>query len=282
MIKIWARRKEIETYIILFFALYMLSIFADITPKLLPYQEVGAMLFRYLAFIFVILHALEKLGKQETIMFFSITLSLSFISEYLGVTHGLIFGKYAYHDYTNMILGLVPWQTPLSWSVIIYICYQMTNLFLKGFGGEKFKLTNSFFFLTLLSSIDGLIAVNIDMILDPVCTNIPNPSWTWENTGPYFGIPITNFIGWFVVTFVATIIFRIYELTIDKGLNDKIRWLDFTPVAVYGTYMVRYVIASLNLGYIEYALVGITTMMPFIMLASVIFLIKTKSRRSRL
>lgn len=276
--RIWIQRKELRTYVILLFALYMLSIFAGIAPKLLPYQGAGAMLFRYLAFIFVISHALETLGKQKTVIFFSITLFFGFISEYLGVVHGLFFGRFVYHEYTNMILGAVPWQTPLSWSVIIYICYCTTNLFLKGFGGRKPNLKNSLWYpfclMLLLSSLDGIAAMNIDMILDPCCVNVPTPSWTWAEPGAYFGIPISNFIGWFMVTFFATLIFRTYESLREDFEPDKVRLLDFAPTVVYSTYTIRYVVASLGFGHVEYTLIGVATMMPFILVASIIFLIK--------
>ena len=281
--RIGAQRKELRKYVILLFALYLLSIFAGIAPTLFPYQGVGASLFRYFAFIFVILHALETLGKQKTVMFFIVALLFGFLSEYLGAVHGLVFGKYVYNEYTNMILGAVPWQTPLSWSVITYICYCTTNLFLKGFGGRKPNFKNALWYpfclLLLLSSLDGIAAMNIDMVLDPCCVNCPTPSWTWAEHGAYFGIPISNFIGWFMVTFFTTLIFRTYESFKEDFESDKMGLLNFAPTIVYGTYTIRYVNTSLQCGHVEYTLIGIATMMPFILVTAILALITLRKCR---
>jgi uncharacterized membrane protein len=35
--------------------------------------------------------------------------------------------------------------------------------------------------------------------------------WAWLDGGPYFGVPIGNFVGWFVVTVLVTGLFRLFE-----------------------------------------------------------------------
>ena len=41
--------------------------------------------------------------------------------------------------------------------------------------------------------------VGVDLLLEPVATG-PMNAWTWHSTGIYYGIPLTNFVGWFVVS----------------------------------------------------------------------------------
>lgn len=274
--KIQTKGAELRKYVYFIFTLYLLSVIFRIMPKVIPFQETGANLLRYFAFIFVVLHGLKTLGRLKTVIFFSITLLFGFFSEYLGVNYGFIYGKYIYFGYTDMIYG-VPWQTPLSWSVIIYICYSTTNLLFKKFGERISNLRNTFwssnFLIILLSSLDGIAAMNIDMILDPVNVNLIPPSWRWAQHGPYFGIPIANFIGWFLVTFLATLIFRKYE---GQKINSKIQTLDlldYLPTIVYSTYLLMYGLASYCSHHLEWALIGSATMMPFILIAFIIFLL---------
>jgi putative membrane protein len=48
----------------------------------------------------------------------------------------------------------------------------------------------------------GLIAVSVDLLIDPIAVTIGY--WVWHVQGNvYYGIPLLNFVGWFVLTFLA-------------------------------------------------------------------------------
>jgi putative membrane protein len=218
------------------------------------------------AFAFVALHSAVHLGTKRAAVLLTIAFSIGLISELLGTAYGLVFGSYHY-NLTPFYFGLVPLLTPFSWVVIIYVSYSLTNLILSGFGIRKPDSSSTTALVTLgllviLSAIDGLAAVNLDLVLDPVAVAPQIAGWAWNNGGPYYGVPISNFVGWFSVTFLATIVFRFYEWVSPAPSQPRTQ-ADFSAPVVYFMYFVIHGATALSIAHPEYVLVGLGTMMPF-------------------
>ncbi|MCZ7382071.1 MAG: carotenoid biosynthesis protein [Candidatus Methanoperedens sp.] len=237
----------------------------------------------FIAFIFVILHSLANIGIKSTTFFFALTVLLGFFSELLGVKYGWVFGSYYYISRPPwMIFGLVPIQTPLSWSVLIYIGYCTTNIIFKTLEKKISIFTNiikkRMIFAILLACVDALIVMNIDMVMDPVASG---HSWIWLEEGSYYGIPLSNFIGWFLVTFIATCTFRTYNFGTksEKILSNKIK--EYLPLLLYFTYFAKLTFGALfghtidatRQHYPELALIAIASMMPFILVATIMYVL---------
>ena len=73
----------------------------------------------------------------------------------------------------------------------------------------------------LYAIVGGCLAV-IDLIIDPVSYKVKQ-YWLWEETGVYYGIPFSNFVGWFLVAFVLHL-FLLFILKWKKDTNQNIRW----------------------------------------------------------
>jgi uncharacterized membrane protein len=246
-------------------------------------------LWTYIGFAFVLIHSSIVLSKKRTMILFIISMVIGLFFELVGVKYGWLFGTYHYNlnaSSSPFIFGLVPYLTVVSWAVIIYMSYSITNIFLTGFKFRKtdlnkLKPVHLIPFIILLSVIDGLIATNLDMILDPVTISQQIPGWFWTFGGTYFGIPISNFIGWFTVTFIATVIFRFFETL--KPLNAPSSHLSsFVPASIVGLYLMFFIVyafKALSLGATQYILIGAATMGPFILVSTLIILFNHLSRR---
>lgn len=123
--------------------------------------------------------------------------------------HGTLFGgAYSYPAQAG-VFG-VPFPIIAYWAVFIYTGYWLVTTFLYWFGKQKpSRGRGSLLTLGLVVLADGLAVTAIDLFMDPV--SVRAGSWTWAHGGPYFGVPIGNFVGWFGVTVVATGLFRLYE-----------------------------------------------------------------------
>lgn len=231
----------------------------------------------FIAFSFVVLHCYVNMGTDKTLFFFAITVLLGFFSELVGTMYGWIYGAYYYIPRPPwMILGYVPIQTPLSWSVIIYICFGVTNTIVQGFKkriqGIVDSPRNCLVFIMLLASIDGLAAMNLDMIMDPVAAG---HSWVWVGGGAFYDIPITNFLGWFAITFIATFTFRIYKSTSKSNNEQSMKTMTYVPLLLYIIYFMKLSFGALfgniidpsRQCYPELVLIGAAAMMPFILIA---------------
>lgn len=60
-------------------------------------------------------------------------------------------------------------------------------------------------------SLSALAMTAWDLFLDPMM--VTWGIWDWQYHGSYFGIPLTNFLGWFIVSALITVIIRPRKLT---------------------------------------------------------------------
>ena len=60
------------------------------------------------------------------------------------------------------------------------------------------------------AAVAGLIAMNLDLWIDPVQTHPAFRSWVWADLSgglQVLSIPVTNFIGWFLLIFLFALVF---------------------------------------------------------------------------
>ncbi|AWR98061.1 carotenoid biosynthesis protein [Acidianus sulfidivorans JP7] len=131
---------------------------------------------------------LSKRRKDFPIVFL-VGAIIGFIFEKIGITTGIPFGHYAYH-FPPYILG-VPIFVIFGWGIFSFLSYlTIFNL------PSRIKLI-----------IFPFLMVIIDLSVDPIMVSAG--FWTWEKSAiNYFGIPITNFVGWYIVSLIiiATIL----------------------------------------------------------------------------
>ena len=133
---------------------------------------------------------LGYLGPRRTVIFFLVSSLLSLSSELIGTGTGWPFGNYEYTAFLGYkILDRVPFSIPLSWFSMGLVSYLLGSLLAARLGGRR----------TLWSLALGVWLLTAwDLVLDPA---MADPSlrvqfWTWHETGPYFGMPIQNLVGW--------------------------------------------------------------------------------------
>lgn len=86
--------------------------------------------------------------------------------------------------------------------------------------------------------IAAFIMVMWDLSVDPISSTLQG-LWVWTYPGAYFGVPISNFFGWFLVVYLFFQIFALYLSKYDavnekivSKLSNKPYWAE--AVAVYG------------------------------------------------
>jgi putative membrane protein len=264
--------------IVLSLILLMLSEIAALFPLYLPWQVTLSKQFGYILLIllFLIVCYTFTVLKFRVFILLAIAFAVSTISELLGTAYGFITGQQFYYTASYLgykVLGLVPLSILLLWTIIIMLAYAITNLIdpANFFSLKNTLNVGSFAYVILLATLDGFLAMNLDMILDPV--HVRYGAWVWPEGGAYFGIPISNFIAWFFVAFITTLIFRIYCL--PRPFKQEVDIFFFAPVVGYAIVgVVEYGILSYMMGHAEYAIVGISVMFPFIAIAVLSYRLK--------
>ncbi|BAC89297.1 glr1356 [Gloeobacter violaceus PCC 7421] len=132
----------------------------------------------------------QILGMRQLLMFLVPSFLLSLASELLGTSTGFPFGAYSYTELLGpKILGLVPFVIPLSWFYMGLVSYMLARAIFgeaRGVLGVVGPLLLGAWFLTAW-----------DLVLDPAMAVADPKFWVWLETGPFFGMPLQNFAGWF-------------------------------------------------------------------------------------
>lgn len=217
-----------------------------------------------------VLHAAWTLGLSRGIFFLTLASSVGFIFEVLGLTYGIVFGgSYYYNPGTYSLLG-VPLTVIIYWAIFIYTGYCITNSFLYWLNLKKPMVTkNKLSKLVTLIILDGLIVVSIDLFMDPLM--VAEGIWSWILGGGYFGVPLGNFLGWFIVSIISCGIYRIYEYYHPLTKTSIHQSVYFIPVIGYAMLYILFLVTSI--GYQMYLLsfIGTVVMLPTILINSWLF-----------
>jgi len=131
------------------------------------------------------------------------------------------------------------------------------------------KAKNLFLLIPLLVIFDGLFTVIIDLIMDPI--QVHSGTWAWLDKGPYFGIPIGNFIGWFIVAVLTTGIYRTYEYFYPKT-TDISKTTFMIPVIGYGALSIAMLFIALQNNLYPIAILSLLIMFPVPLINVAVFI----------
>lgn len=175
------------------------------------------------------LHGWYFFGPDILYLLF-LTYIISTVAELLSLKTPLrCFGvKYWYHLdqplFSSRIrfLKVYPLEVSLAWVILKYISFNLAMLITQAFLLPHMVVV----FLT------PLILVSLDFIIDPVAVNV-SKLWQWEKGSKYFGIPLQNFVGWYIVGFLSTFLFSfVYR---ERQLTFNI--LYFLPIIFYASFI---------------------------------------------
>ncbi|AIS32016.1 carotenoid biosynthesis protein [Methanobacterium formicicum] len=197
--------------IILYFVINILMIFTFSDPNL---QSVDYFLATAFIFVLAVLHGVDRYGKKNMLIFFLITWAVSFTFENLSIATGFPFGYYHYSPSLGMMT--VPLIIIFAYFAVGYLSFALAHV-LTGQYARKLQGKQVF----LVPLIAAFIMVMWDLTIDPLSSTLLG-MWVWTNPGAYFGVPVSNFFGWFLVVYIFFQIFALYLSRYDT-INDKIR-----------------------------------------------------------
>lgn len=152
-------------------------------------QSLAASLFLALAGLLVLVGARSA---RERLLLLAVAL-LGFAAEVSGVHTGVPFGAYAYTDALGPRLLGVPLVMASAWMTLAGYVKQML---------ARFRLAP---WVEIFVAASWLTA--FDLLIDPLASNQLG-YWRWAERGAYFGVPLKNFAGWFVVSLFAFAVLR--------------------------------------------------------------------------
>ena len=146
----------------------------------------------------ILVLATEKPGRwlQRTVL---VVVSLTWLVEFIGQRSGLPFGDYAYTEVLQPQLGGVPLLIPLAWLMMLAPAWGVAEILL---GKRRHPLS--------FALLAGLAFTVWDLYLDPQM--VARGLWVWAQPGGYFGIPWSNYLGWWLSASLLTLLLRPSDL----------------------------------------------------------------------
>lgn len=175
-------------------ALFLLIISVILHYLLPPTYQLGVDLVIALA---VLCHSIKFWGMRNSIVYLFLAMVMGFAAEFFGINTGYIFGSYHYNPSMKPMIMGVPIFVPLFYYPLLYTA----NLTCVALSKKLLEKKN----LIFLAIMTGAILMLKDMATDPLQSTVNNV-WIWNTPGEYFGVPLHNFVGWFGVFAVMTII----------------------------------------------------------------------------
>lgn len=155
-------------------------------------------LFLYLVFI---VWNLEEINLKFFYAFL-IPFFIGFITEFLGVNYGLIFGTYEYGENLGFKIGGVPLMICVNWAVLTITTADVSKLISKS--------------IWVRSVIGGLLMMLLDLAIEVSAPRFD--FWEFENGD----VPIQNYIGWFVISFIAHLLFQRFTIKTNRQISLQI------------------------------------------------------------
>jgi len=164
---------------------------------------------------FALWHGSVRYGWKAISIFFAISLVVSNIFENLSIHTGFPFGHYHYSDTIGPKLFAVPFGVGLMYFAMGYVAWTLGNVLL-GIAHKRSLNVSEMFTLPLVASF---IMVAWDVCFDPSNSTVAK-EWIWEKGGSYFGVPVSNFLGWFLTVYVFYQLFALYLYRRNKTHSD--------------------------------------------------------------
>lgn len=170
------------------------------------------------------------LGSGRALASLAALSAFGFAVETVGVATGFPYGEFYYGDALGpKMFGLVPYLLPISYAPLV----------IGAFAAARSRSPRS------LSRVfeSAFLLVGMDAVLDPGAAVLG--FWVWPDGGFYYGVPISNYLGWLLSGFLASALLVLlsgagYREAPCPGLLDSalLAFAFWTGVAVFSGLLI--------------------------------------------
>ena len=195
---------------------------------------------------FALLHGARRYGWDGMLVFLVVCLAVSNVLENLSIQTGFPFGHYHYTGNLGPKLFLVPIIIGPAYFGTGYLAWVLGTILI---GDVRSK--GSVFTTFAVPFIASFLMVAWDLGMDPTNSTI-RQSWIWQQGGGYFGVPLTNYLGW---SFTVYVFFQLFALYLRFRKPSSEVQADGLAASYFAQATVMY--AVIGLGVVLAYLVGV-------------------------
>jgi uncharacterized membrane protein len=150
-------------------------------------------------------HAALSYGWKDALVLLAICLVITFAMENIGAATGFPFGHYHFEVGSNLPhVGAIPVIVGPLWFGMGYFSWVVAGTLL----GAQARLSRNIE-LIALPVVAAFVMTQWDVVIDPPESTI-SKAWIWHDGGAHFGVPLSNYLGWLLTSWLFYQAFALY------------------------------------------------------------------------
>jgi putative membrane protein len=154
--------------------------------------------------VFAVVHGSILYGVRGMSAFTGFCIGAGAICESLSLRTGFPFGHYSFTTFMGPKVLEVPILLVLAYLGIGY-CSWVLSLLILGYRDEPLVGAR----VLTVPLLASFIMLAWDLSMEAIWSTI-DKAWIWRDGGSFFGVPVTNFFGWYFTAFVFYQAFALY------------------------------------------------------------------------
>jgi putative membrane protein len=175
----------------------------EIAPTSLPRTPIVA-LDVCSALAFALIDGGRRYRLRGMLIFTAICIVVGNVVENLGVATGFPFGHYYFVELMGPKLWHVPVLLGLAYIGMSYVSWSVARLIVSPAAGQLSQAR-----LFLVPFVAAFVMTAWDLAQDPVWSTLLH-GWVWRDGGRWFGVPVSNYLGWYGTVLLIYLLFAIY------------------------------------------------------------------------
>ena len=192
-------RNPAAVWLVPVLAVYLSARILEVFPGAVPHLAIVA-LDVLSAAVFAALDGTRTYGLRTILVFAGLSMLVGNVIENIGVATGFPFGRYQFLELMGPRVLRVPVLLGLAYVGMAYVSWRVATLILGPRG------TSSLLYRPALASV---IMTAWDLAQDPVWGTVLH-GWIWRDGGAWFGVPVSNYLGWLGTVFLIYLLFALY------------------------------------------------------------------------
>jgi uncharacterized membrane protein len=159
--------------------------------------------------------ATADLGARRTALFAACLWPVAWLAEFSSTRVGVPFGLYHYTGNTRgqeLYVANVPFMDSLSFVFLAYAAFCLARATLRARPSAGWTV----------ATVAGFLMMLLDVVIDPLAVRgdrwFLGPIFYYPDGGVYFGVPLSNFLGWWLVGTVGVGLYVRWSGTIQGRL----------------------------------------------------------------
>ena len=166
-------------------------------------------------------------GNRAAVILFVLLGSLALLIESSAIITGFPYGHFGYSGLLGFkLFGSVPWTVALAWTPLVLAAFAIARVLSDRAALRIF--------------IAAFILLLFDLALDPGAVKLG--FWQYADGGSFYGVPVSNFLGWIVSGTVAAIVLEAFAHILKPLLPVPVQLISssffiiffWTCIAVFG------------------------------------------------